>query len=138
MSAPRWPLFALLAAFWWGIWGFLVKIAADAVTPEQLQVLFVAGMAPLTVVALWRGGFKLQRDRKGALLGVANGVLATVGMLAYYAAMSRGKASVVSPVTALFPLFTVAGAVLFLKERLNAVQMMGIAAALAAIVLFSL
>ncbi len=80
-----------------GIWGFLVKIAADAVTPEQLQVLFVVGMAPPTVVALWRGGFKLQRDRKGALLGMANGVLATVGMLAYYAAMSRGKASVVSP-----------------------------------------
>ena len=138
MIAPRWLLFALLATLWWGVWGFLVKVATDEVKPAQLQVLFVAGMLPLILVALWRGGFKLQRDRKGVLLGLLNGVLATVGMLAYYAAMSRGKASVIGPVTALFPLFTVAGAVLFLKERLNRAQKLGIVFAVASIVVFSI
>ena len=137
MTAPRWLLFALLATLWWGVWGFLVKVASSEVTPEQLQVLFVLGMLPPVAVALWRGGFKLQRNRQGILLGLLNGVLATVGMLAFYTAMSRGKASVIGPVTALFPLFTVAGAVLFLKERLNVVQMLGIVVALAAIVVFS-
>ena len=63
--------------------------------------------------------------------------LATVGMLAFYAAMAKGKASIVGPLTALFPLFTVAGAVLFLHERLSRAQLAGVVFALAAVVVFA-
>jgi transporter family protein len=58
-------------------------------------------------------------------------------MLAFYAAMARGKASLVAPLTALFPLFTVVGAVLLLKEKLNRVQVLGLAMAVIAVVIFA-
>ena len=58
-------------------------------------------------------------------------------MLAYYAALSTGKASVVGPFTSLFPLLTVALAFAILRERINRVQAAGMVMALAAIIILS-
>jgi transporter family protein len=137
MNPPKWLWLALLSTFWWGLWAFLVKLASAQLDPFQMQVLFVAGMTPLIALVLARSRLSVQTDRLGVLYGVLNGVLATLGMLAFYAAMEQGKASVVGPVTALFPVVTVAGSMLILNERLNAVQGTGVCLAIAAIVLFA-
>lgn len=128
---------ALLCMLCWGVWGYLVKVGTTDMNPRAMQVLFVFGMIPPVIAALVRTGFRVETDRKGMGYGILNGVLATFGMVAFYAAMGLGKASVVGPVTALFPLFTVAGAMLVLKEKLNLVQAIGIVAALAAVAIFS-
>jgi transporter family protein len=61
-----------------------------------------------------------------------------VGNLAFFQALVKGgKASVVSPVTALFPMVTVLLALVFLKERLGRAQWLGVALAFAAIYLLS-
>lgn len=133
----KWLWFALMALFWWGVWGFLVKIGADRMNPRALQILFVVGMIPPLLLALARAKFAIQSDRRGIAYGVLNGLLATLGMLAFYAAMARGQASLVAPLTALFPLFTVIGAVLLLKEKINRIQVVGIAMAVAAVVIFT-
>jgi uncharacterized membrane protein len=137
MHKSKWLWFALLSLFWWGVWGFLVKLGADRMNPRALQVLFVVGMVPPLLLALARVGFVIERDRAGIVYGILNGVLATFGMLAFYGAMARGKASVVAPLTAVFPLFTVIGAVLLLKEKLNRIQVLGIVMAVTAVVIFA-
>jgi transporter family protein len=137
INPPKWLWLALLSTFWWGLWAFLVKLASARLDPFQMQVLFVAGMTPLVALVLARSRLSVKTDRLGVLYGVLNGVLATLGMLAFYAAMEKGKASVVGPVTALFPVATVAGSMLILNERLNAVQGTGVCFAIAAIVLFA-
>jgi bacterial/archaeal transporter family protein len=137
MNPPKWLWLALLSTFWWGLWAFLVKLASAQLDPFQMQVLFVAGMTPLIALVLARSRLSVQTDRVGVLYGVLNGVLATLGMLAFYAAMENGKASIVGPVTALFPIVTVAASMLILNERLNAVQGTGVCFAIAAIVLFA-
>ena len=134
---PKWLWLSLMSMLWWGVGGFLVKLGMALMNPQAMQILFVAGMLPPVILALWQIGFRVQRDGRGIMYGILNGLLASVGMLAFYAAMSSGKASIVGPVTALFPLFTVAGAVLFLREKLNKVQAMGIVVALAALAIFS-
>jgi transporter family protein len=48
-----------------------------------------------------------------------------------------GKASVVAPVTALFPMVTVLLALIFLRERLGRVQCVGLTLAFLAIYLLS-
>ena len=126
-----------MSTFWWGLWAFLVKVASRDLNPFQMQALFVAGMLPLIALALVRTRLTIQTDRLGATYGMLNGVLATLGMLAFYAAMERGRASVVGPVTALFPIVTIAGSMVILNERLNVVQCAGIVCALAAILLFA-
>jgi transporter family protein len=80
---------------------------------------------------------RLEKDARGITYGILNGVLSGIGLLAYYAAVSRGKVSVVGPVTSLFPLLTVGLAFIFLRERLNRVQAAGVALSLVAIAIFS-
>ena len=134
---PKWLWLALMYTFWWGLWAFLVKLGSGRLDPFQLQALFVAGIMPLMALVIARRGPTLKADLLGIVYGMLNGVLATLGMLAFYAAMERGRASIVGPVTALFPIVTVVGSTLFLRERLNGVQCVGVCLALVAMLLFA-
>ena len=141
-SVPRsgrglWALYALLCIVWWGVWGFLSKLGSDQISPQQLQILFTIGIIPPSILAWAQLGFKVETDRRGAIYGIFNGIFTGLGMLAYYAALARGQASIVGPFTALFPLLTIALAFVFLRERINHIQAAGMILALAAIVLLS-
>jgi bacterial/archaeal transporter family protein len=137
MKLPRWLMYALLCMVSWGIWGFVAKLGADKIAPGPLQILATAGTFPLALLAFLQLRMRLEKDVSGITYGILNGVLSGIGLLAYYAAASRGKVSVVGPVTSLFPLLTVGLAFLILRERLNAVQMGGVALSLVAIAIFS-
>ena len=80
---------------------------------------------------------KVETDRRGVGYAVLIGVLAGLGGIAYFAAMESGKASLVGPVTSLFPLLTVVLAMIFLKERMNQIQVAGIILGLVAIAVLS-
>jgi uncharacterized membrane protein len=134
---PKWLLYALLCVFWWGIFGFLAKLGSNQVAPRQMQILFTAGMLPLLAAAFLNAGRRVDTDRLGVLYGILNGVLAGLGGLAYFAAMEKGKASLVGPVTSLFPLLTVVLAVLILRERMNRIQIAGIVLGMISIVILS-
>ena len=134
---PKWLRYALLCIFWWGVFGLLAKLGSDKISPADMQVLFTGSMLPLAVAAFVTGGNKIDTDRLGVTYGVLIGVLAGLGSLAFFAAMAHGKASIVGPVTSLFPLLTVILAVTVLKERMNRVQLAGIVLALIAIAVLS-
>jgi transporter family protein len=136
-SIPRWLRYAVLCIFWWGVFGFLAKLGSDRTSPEQMQILFTIGMLPLVAAAVWSARMRVETDRLGVFYAVLIGVLAGMGGVAYFAAMENGKASLVGPVTSLFPLLTVVLAVTFLKERMNRIQVLGILLGLIAIAILS-
>lgn len=121
----------------WGVWGVLAKVASAKMGAYEEQILFTLGSLPVAVAALWRLQGRLELNRAGAACGVLNGVFSGLGLLAYYAAVARGPASIVASVTALFPLLTVGLAALVLHERMNRLQAAGVAAALVAILLLA-
>lgn len=133
-----WLVYALLCVLWWGVWGFLSKLGSDRVSPQELQVLFTVGMIPPVVIACAKLGFKVETNPHGAAYGILNGVFSGLGMVAYYAALARGQASIIGPFTAMYPLLTVILAFILLKERINRVQAAGMVLALAAIFILSL
>ena len=90
-------------------------------------------MVPVALAMLFRMRWKLDRDWKGVSFGVLTGFMTGLGILGYYAALKAENVSVVTPVTGLYPLLTVVLAVIFLRERLNRVQIGGVVLALAAI-----
>jgi transporter family protein len=137
MKLSRWLTYALLCIIAWGTWGFVAKLGADRIAPGPLQILATAGTLPLALLAFVQLRMRLEKDGRGITYGVLNGVLSGIGLLAYYAAASRGKVSVVGPVTSLYPLLTVLLAFIFLRERLNRVQVVGVALSLVAIAIFS-
>jgi bacterial/archaeal transporter family protein len=135
---PAWALYALLCIISWGLWGFLAKIGSESATALQLQVLFALGMLPVAVCIMAGMRWKLDRDFIGASYGILSGVTTGLGILGYYGALHAQAASIVTPVTGLFPLLTIVLAFIFLRERLNRVQVCGIGLALVAIVILSI
>ena len=135
---PVWLWYALLCIFWWGLWGFFSKIGSAAANPLQLQILFTLGMLPVALGMLLQVRGKLDLNRAGAIYGMLSGFFTGLGALGYFAALRQQDASLVTPVTGLFPLLTVVLAFVVLRERLNKVQMGGIVLALASIAILSI
>ncbi len=139
---PKWLLYSILAALSWGAWGVVSKVAADAVSPLQNQVLSTLGLlAPAALAALvWSLNRRasLAGARGGWWLAFLSGLTGALGNLAMLAALSGGgQAAVVFPLTAVYPLLTVLAAWWWLGEGLRWVQALGVVLALAAIVLFN-
>jgi bacterial/archaeal transporter family protein len=135
---PKWLIYALLCIFWWGIFGFLSKIGSDKLPPRQVQIWFTFGTFPLLIPTLLGSRLKVGTDKLGVTYGTLTGFLAGIGNLALFAALEDGKASIVGPVTTLYPLVSVILAVIVLKERTNRWQFIGVILAVAAIFILSL
>jgi drug/metabolite transporter (DMT)-like permease len=133
-----WLVWSLAAIFCWGGWLLCSRLGVREIPAPQMQVLFTLGNLPVALALLIAGRFRVDRDGRGVLCGIGNGLLATVGSIAFYAAYaSGGNTSIVSLTTALYPLVTVPLAVLLLRERLSLVQGIGLLCAAAAIAVFS-
>lgn len=138
---PRWLAFSLLTILLWGAWGAVSKVASDGVDANTNQIFFTLGLLPLIVI-VWRsprlrGGH--EQRRAGIGWAFLTGILGGTGNIAFFRALVvGGKASIVVPVTALFPLVTVLLAVGFLRERLSRPQIFGLVLALVAIYLLSM
>jgi drug/metabolite transporter (DMT)-like permease len=136
---PKWFLYSLLTMAAWGVWS-LLAIPLNHLSAAQSQAFSTAGILPL-MAAVWlspRTRHGLHK-RRGSLYSLAAGGLVGLGNLAYYQILSMGtQAAVAVALTALYPLGTIALGFLFLRERPNPIQLLGIVAALAAIALINL
>jgi drug/metabolite transporter (DMT)-like permease len=129
-------VFALLAALGFGVFLTGMGPASDggvfwavALSRASLLLILVGGAA--------LGGLE-QRVPAAALPKAAiPGVLLFAGTVAYSFATQEGLLSIVSVLGSLFPVVTVALALVILRERLAWVQWVGVAATLVGVVLIS-
>ena len=140
---PLWLLWSIATIVLWGLWGLVSKIASNGVDVYVNQLLYTVGLAPLMVFVGWTVYKHSPREdakvrRKGVFWAFLTGILGGLGNLAFFQALVKGgEASIVSPVTALFPMVTVLLAVVFLRERLGRTQWVGLGLAFVAIYLLS-
>jgi drug/metabolite transporter (DMT)-like permease len=135
----QWLRYSVLAMLAYGVWGAVSSLASQNVSPLTLQIVSTIGLFPVALVLLFSKNIHHSANRtRGILLAMATGVIGGTGNLTLYQALRLGgEASVVFPLTGMYPLITIILARLLLKERLNRIQMLGIALALIAIYLFS-
>ena len=77
-------------------------------------------------------------DRRGVFWFVAVGLCNGLGVLAMYAALNRGQVSVVSPLVATYPLFTLALSAMFLREeKFGPSVLLGVALTVAGVVVLA-
>jgi transporter family protein len=141
LGLPRWLAFSLLTILVWGAWGAVSKVASDGVDANTNQVFFSFGLLPLILV-VWRPSrVDGRNERRSVGIGWAflTGILGGIGNIAFFHALRiGGEASIVAPVTALFPLVTVILAMILLHERMGTAQKVGLVLALVAIYLLSM
>jgi drug/metabolite transporter (DMT)-like permease len=134
-SSKAWLFYALINTVFWGIWGAFIEIPEKAGFPATLgYVVWALTMIPCALFALHLINWKFERDKRSVILGLAVGLLGAGGQLILFEALRQGPAYIVFPLISLFPVLTIALSMIFLKERTNRRQWIGIILALAAAV----
>lgn len=127
----HWMTYAGVAIALWGVNGLFMKLGTNCVSARSMVIWVTAGFL-IFLPFVWGftslSGLSAMVITVGLLGGFVNGL----GNWAVFASLERGaKASVAIPLTALYPLFTVMLATVFLKERPTSLQWLGIALAVA-------
>jgi len=128
---PLWIYYSLLVIVLWGVVGLLQKLGANRISSRSLVIWLTAGYVVLVPV-LWTAGI-LALAPRDILLGVLSGFTNGLGAWYLFASLEAGaKASIAVPLTALYPLVTVALAIVILAERLTPLQWIGVTTAIVA------
>jgi len=136
---PRWLRWTFAALVSWGVWAITAKLIGEALSGAHSQALSTLGILPIMLaIGFCKRTAPSGNRRRGILYALAAGAISCLGNVVYYDAISRGgKAALIVPLTALYPLTTILLALLLLKERLNWIQIAGVFISLAAIYLFN-
>lgn len=136
-SIDNWVLLAIVTLVLWGAWGFLVKLAGETLSYEAILVYAVTGAIIADLVLIAVIGFSGQGGT-GVMYALAGGFVGAIGSLTFMLALGEGKASIVTPLTALYPVVTILLAVLVLQESISLQKGVGILFAIVAMVLLGL
>lgn len=127
----HWMVYASFAIVLWGVNGLFMKLGTNRVSARSMVIWVTAGFIVL-IPFMWKVTTLSGLGPSVILIGLIAGTVNGLGNWAVFACLEQGaKASVAIPLTALYPLCTVALATIFLKERPTALQWLGIALAVA-------
>lgn len=137
MHVPLWFWPSLAVLITWGVVGLLQKLSTNYLTAESALIWLVVGLFFLDLWLLPSQSI-FSFSVSSLIWTFLSAFLNALGAWALLAAMKHGgKASIVVPFTALYPVVTVFLAWLVLDEDVARPQAVGIMCALAAIVLLS-
>jgi bacterial/archaeal transporter family protein len=123
-------LLAGLTILLWGFWGFFGKLALEKnMAPTSIflaEVLTSAVCAVPVLLILWRKQEAASLYTSWNVFGLASGAGLALGLLCYYLALEKSQASVLVPLTAIYPAVSVMLSYTFLHERPNVSQWFGV------------
>jgi transporter family protein len=132
-----WLALSLASLGLWGLWGVLSKVATQRLGPQVAYLLGIFGYLPVLGILLYETQGKVPWQPWGWAAALAAGMSTGFALFFFFRALHHGAASVVVPLTSLYPLVTVLLSWLFLKESLNPKQLIGLVFAMAAVWLLS-
>ncbi len=137
MHLAPWFLYSAVTAVAWGIVGLLQKLSTNHVSAESSLIWLVVGFLTLQPL-LYPGPAVFHYSAMNLTWALVSGLLNALGAWALFAALSHGgKASIVAPLTALYPVLIIMLVPLVLHESVTRIQLAGVACALAAVILLS-
>ena len=137
MKMNTWFVFSIATLILWGLWGFFPKLTTGYINPKSALVWEVVGGLLVGLIVWAVIGFKPETHPKGILFAILTGFFGLLGALTFLFAVSKGKASVVVTMTALYPLFVILLSYFILHETITIKQGIGIVFALIAMILFA-
>ena len=114
----------------WGLWGFFGKLALqNGMAPTTMFLAEVLTSTICTVplvVVLLRNHSLSQWPPSWNVFGVLSGAGLALGLLCYYVALEKTQASLLVPLTAVYPVVSVLLSYAVLHERLSLLQWVGV------------
>jgi transporter family protein len=137
MHLPPWLWYSILTLVAWGVVGLLQKLSTNCVSAESSLIWLVVGFL-LIEPLVYPGMVVFRYSSWNIAWALLSGLLNALGAWALFAALkSGGKASIVSPLTALYPLVVIMLVPFILHESITWLQIGGVFCALIAVVLLS-
>ncbi|MBI5300906.1 MAG: EamA family transporter [Chloroflexi bacterium] len=118
----------------WGVWGIAAKFAAQQVGMQALIWSQVAslGMFPLYFV-FFKDMLPVEWKINGIAWALVSGALGVAGTAVLFLLLRHAPVSLVVPISALYPVVTVALAYVFLHEEMSPMRIAGVVCAVAAV-----
>jgi transporter family protein len=132
-----WLWFSLLVLLSYGTLGVVQKVATNLISAESALVWSVVGFMLLQPL-LYSAPSPFHYSSGALGWALLNGVFTGLGVWTLMAAMAvGGKASLVLPISAMYPLLVVLVAPIVFHESITSLQAVGVACALISVVLIS-
>jgi uncharacterized membrane protein len=128
MNISSWLFSSMVTWLLFGFWGFFGKLASRTVTWQNLVILSNIGwftILPLVMV-IFRQYLKFEANQINYYWAILSGIAGSAGMIFFYIALTRGEASRVVAITAAYPLVVVVLAVIFLREPVTTLKIIGV------------
>lgn len=133
----NWLTYALITTLLWGVWGAFTGLPVEHGFPDTLiYVVWALTMIPPAALVLARAGWRLDRDLRAVVLGLAVGLLGAGGQMLLFRAVQLGPAYLIFPIVSLSPALTIGLSFGLLGERTGRLGVAGIALALCSLPLF--
>ena len=126
-------IYFILVLLAWGLWGFFGKFALKFISPVSLLLFNTIGaviVELIIIVFLLYSKNKFEINTTGIVFAVLTAIFALIGTIVFFFALSKTKASILVPLTALYPVITILVSFIFLKEKITLVQGIGIVLAI--------
>ncbi|MDT5076383.1 MAG: hypothetical protein QOJ80_1020 [Mycobacterium sp.] len=133
-----WIFYAALLILFWGVWGAFSALPVNwyGYPDEMIYCIWALTMIIPAVFVL--RGQRFDRRPQAAIYGLLIGLTGAGGQLLLFQALTMGPAYLIFPIVSISPAITVLMAMVLLRERIRPLAAVGLVAALAAIVLFSI
>ena|ERR1700756_5676634 len=131
----NWRILSVLVIVGWGVGSFLAKLGNRYGSPYQVYVFEFLGtwITASLFILFYRRVLKdafLFPDWRLIGSGVLMGVSWTLATVMFLVALEKGRVSIITSLTSLYPVITLALAVVLLKEGIRPHEILGIILAL--------
>lgn len=110
-----------------GIATFLMKVGLKTLSPYQLNFLMGIGMLVTGVPALLIAHKTFRMPTRDLPMGILIGIMMAAGSILYVLALNKLSAGVASVLAATYVAVVVVLAAVFLKEKFDAIKVLGLA-----------
>ncbi len=134
-----WFILSLIVMSCWGIWGLFGKLASRSVSSQNLMLLSSFGylLIFLLSIILFHKYFSFEFNNVDHWYAILGGFIGSAGGLILFFAISKGEASKVVCISAMYPAITVILSFAVLKEDITLYKVFGIMFALIGVFLLS-
>ena len=133
-----WIFYAALLILFWGIWGAFSALPTTWYGYPNQMIYSIWALTMIIPAAFVLRGQRFDRRPQATIYGLLIGLTGAGGQLLLFKALTMGPAYLIFPIVSISPAITVIMAMVLLRERISALASVGLIAALAAIVLFSI
>jgi drug/metabolite transporter (DMT)-like permease len=138
MTTRSWIFYAALLILFWGIWGAFSAVPATRYGYPDQMIYSIWALTMIIPAVFALRGQRFDRRPQATIYGLLIGLTGAGGQLLLFQALTMGPAYLIFPIVSISPAITVIMAMVLLRERISTLAFVGLIAALAAIVLFSI